>query len=84
MLWLAALDSRSQPLAPVLNGNVVYVAAGQNVYALNATDGAEIWHYPLGDKATTAPIVVDGNLYIGGNDGYLYAVAGYEPAPASS
>lgn len=35
-----------------------------------------LWQYPTGDEVTSSPAVgADGTVYVGSNDGYLYAIA---------
>lgn len=83
-LWLAPLGSTVKPMSPVLAQQVVYAAAGQTLYAFELDNGDERWRYPLGDVATTSPVVVDGLVLIGARDGYLYAIAGDGSPPAAS
>lgn len=63
-------------LSPVLVGDTVIIAAGPTLFALERTSGEELWRYPIGDQATTEPVVVDGMIYIGAEDGSLYAITG--------
>ncbi len=79
-LWKKNLGFRSTcaPLNPlgvvssaaVVNG-VVYVGGGDdNLYALNASNGALIWKTPIGDPTTNtfvwdSPLVLNNTVYIG-------------------
>lgn len=49
-----------------------YVYQG-GVLALNASNGALLWNYPI-DSSVGAPIVVDGAVYAVSGDGVLYAL----------
>lgn len=74
--------------SPAVVGNVVYVGSGYNVgqsvysnppgignvYALDATTGAKIWNYSIGDCVDSSPAVVNGVLYVGSWDNHLYAL----------
>ncbi|MFP4104547.1 MAG: PQQ-binding-like beta-propeller repeat protein [Phycisphaerae bacterium] len=58
---------------PVICHDKVVVGAGDgNLYVLSLKDGKKIWSYEIGDSASS-PAVVDGNIYVGAMDGYLYA-----------
>lgn len=64
-------------VTPALVNNTLYVVANNLLYALDATTGKEVWpdkYYRLPARASSSPIVVDGMLYIGCEDGYLYAL----------
>jgi len=53
----------------------VYVGSGGgSVYALDAEDGAVGWRYAGPSAITTSPIVHDGVVYAGRNDGVLLAL----------
>jgi outer membrane protein assembly factor BamB len=65
--------------APAVAGGRVFVttggAGGADLHAVDAETGNEIWTTEgLGDVHLTAPIVVDGIVYVGSDDGYLHAV----------
>jgi glucose dehydrogenase len=71
----------------VVNG-VVYIGSGNNnVYALNASTGAKLWNYTSPGPSQSvietgfnsgafesSPAVVNGVVYIGSDDGNLYAL----------
>ncbi len=59
----------------VVNG-VVYVGNGYNgnIYALNATNGAELWSCNTGGAVNSSPAVVSGTVYIGSEDAKIYAL----------
>ena len=56
------------------------------MYALDATNGDEIWTFKTGDVVTTHPALAYGNLYIGSDDDTLYAFGPEpeEPSPIST
>lgn len=57
----------------VANG-VVYVGSDDgNVYALNATTGAELWSFDTGGTVSS-PAVADGTVYVGSGNGEVYAL----------
>ncbi|MEV5543538.1 PQQ-binding-like beta-propeller repeat protein [Saccharopolyspora shandongensis] len=48
----------------------------ENLHAVNANTGKELWKSPIcGSAEWSSPVVADGVVYFGGNDNYLYAVA---------
>jgi outer membrane protein assembly factor BamB len=60
--------------APSLVGPVVYFASGRSVYALNASDGTELWRVSLNERVSTR-VVSNGNaLYVGGESGSTYII----------
>lgn len=63
--------------SPAVANGVVYVVSGKgNDYPVNALDaktGALLWKYALTGRQPSDPIVVNGMVYFGGADGYLYA-----------
>jgi outer membrane protein assembly factor BamB len=61
------------------DGEVAYLANGQQVYAVNLTNCSEKWHFPQeGNNKVTfyaAPALTDdGQLIVGGYDGVLYSL----------
>ena len=60
--------------SPAVVGGVVYVGGGNNVYALNAANGAKLWSYTTGNMVWSSPAVVNDVVYIGSNDDHVYAL----------
>jgi outer membrane protein assembly factor BamB len=76
--------------SPAVANGVVYVGSFDgNLYALDAATGQERWRLRIVEDATPgedsrdsesrewifpSPAVVDGVVYIGSGDGYLYAI----------
>ncbi len=61
--------------SPVISGGVVYFGSGDNnVYALDAKNGAVKWTYKTGDVVHASPAVANGTVYIGSWDRNLYAL----------
>ena len=44
------------------------------LYAEDAESGGLLWHYETGDWVISSPAVVDGVVYVGSVDNYLYAL----------
>jgi len=52
----------------------VYVGSyDQNVYALNASTGSLLWKYTTNSDVPSSPAVANGMVYVGSDDGNLYA-----------
>jgi serine/threonine-protein kinase len=53
---------------------VVYIGSeDHNVYALNASTGAKLWSYTVGEYVDSSPAVANGVVYVGSWDKNLYA-----------
>jgi outer membrane protein assembly factor BamB len=83
-LWNYNIGYSSGASPVVVGGVVYYVPEEDNLFALNATSGAEIWNYsaPMGNRSQgnlynvnvdSSPAVVDGIVYLGSDEGNLYA-----------
>ncbi len=73
-LWSFPTGSSVGSSPAVANG-VVYVGSGDhNVYALNATTGAELWSYTTGGPVSSSPAVANGVVYVGSYDHNVYAL----------
>jgi|DewCreStandDraft_5_1066085.scaffolds.fasta_scaffold01244_30 outer membrane protein assembly factor BamB len=73
--WSRYLAGEIFYASPAVVGNVVYVA-GSELYALAKDTGDALWNVPLGAAGSrSSPCVAsDGTIYVGTDDGYLYAV----------
>jgi len=53
---------------------VVYVGGDNgNIYALNASTGAKLWHYTTGGAVISSSAVANGMVYVGSTEGKVYA-----------
>jgi len=85
MLWNYCVNVQFIPLDPegiysspaVVNG-FVYIGSNNglagNLYALNATDGSQLWVYPTEGWIESPPTVGNNIVYIPSSDGDLYAL----------
>jgi outer membrane protein assembly factor BamB len=69
-LWRFPVGNDVFSSATVVNG-VVYVGGNDNIYALNAYNGAKIWNYTTSDRVSSSPAVSGGVLFIGADDNVL-------------
>ena len=62
--------------SPTIAGNVAYVGGlDHRLYAIDATTGSLLWSYDgAGAGFDTNPLVVNGMIYAGNRDGYMYAI----------
>lgn len=56
--------------------SVIYVGSSdKKLYAINTSDGSKKWSYTTNGGLRSSPAIdSSGNIYIGGGDGYLYAI----------
>jgi glucose dehydrogenase len=94
-LWNTTIGSIMESSPAVADG-VVFVGSddtnayplnaidGHNVYALNAATGAFIWNYTTGGAVYSSPAVANGVVYVGSNDGKVYAFGSPQKTTPSS
>lgn len=67
------------PASPVIDGNLIYfVDAGANLFAFNLADGKKLWEQNLGTIQKASPILADGKIYVGTENGVFYIL---KPTP---
>jgi hypothetical protein len=57
----------------VANGVVYFGSLNYKMYALDAKTGTLLWSYATDYWIVTSPAVADGMVYVGSNDGHVYA-----------
>ena len=62
----AAYDARA---------NVVYVGGPDAFFALDADSGAAKWNHTVGKLVGSSPVLAEDRVFVGAEDGYLYAFA---------
>lgn len=60
--------------SPVVTKDAVYVASGPLVFAVNSATGKERWRFAAKEPIDASPAVANGHLFIGSQDGYIYAL----------
>lgn len=85
--WTRRVGSGFRSSPAVWNGTVYVGSSDRRVYALDATTGAGAWNTTLGEVKWdpgearpdsgifSSPTVADGTVYVGSNDGRVYALA---------
>ncbi|MEO6724664.1 MAG: PQQ-binding-like beta-propeller repeat protein [Blastocatellia bacterium] len=67
------------PASPIIDGNLIYfVDAGANLFAFNLADGKKLWEQNLGTIQKASPILADGKIYVGTENGTFYIL---KPTP---
>ena len=80
--WRTRTDSNALP-SPAVAGDVVVLGdAMGNILGFDLATGRELWRVVTGDAIHSSPLVRDGRVFIGSDDGKLYALAGDLAAPA--
>jgi outer membrane protein assembly factor BamB len=75
VLWHVAASSSGDVSTPVVAGRRVYATSADEVGAYKVSTGARIWAFRLGRSETpAAPAFANGVLYVGSNDGMVYAL----------
>jgi outer membrane protein assembly factor BamB len=59
--------------SPSVAGGVVFMGGYNKFFALNASTGALVWSYATGGAVESSPAVADGVVYVGSEDGNVYA-----------
>jgi outer membrane protein assembly factor BamB len=63
--------------SPAFSGNTVFFGGGEFVYALNpnadTTGGTLKWQFSINGDVNSSPAVFDGKVFVGADNGYLYA-----------
>jgi outer membrane protein assembly factor BamB len=95
LLWNHTIGS-IQYSSPAVADGIVFVgsdensimtharAGGHTVYALDCITGATIWTYTTGGEVYSSPAVAYGVVYVGSNDGKLYAIGSSPQIPSST
>lgn len=74
-LWLFATGS-SDIGSPVVVGSEVVFVSGRTIIGLDRAAGTPRWQYPAGASITTEPVILDGHLFVGDENGYFSAIVG--------
>jgi outer membrane protein assembly factor BamB len=59
----------------VFEGKVYFGSVDGEVYSLDARTGNLRWRFKTGGPVTSSPTVVNGVIYIGSADHYVYALS---------
>ena len=74
-IWKYGTDRfPARGFAPVIDNGAYFFAPDDHTYALDTTTGVPIWTYQLDSMASTAPVVMDGLVYVASENGGFYAL----------
>ena len=73
-IWNYTIGSYVWSSPAVVDGKVYVGSIDDNVYYLNASNGAQIWNYTTGNDLFSSPAVVDGKVYVGSYDDNVYCL----------
>jgi outer membrane protein assembly factor BamB len=80
-LWAA--DTGAEILAePLVDGDKVYSANGLGVVSAYTRAGKQVWTFTAGDAVYSSPVMAEGKVIFGCNDGWLYALDAATGKPA--
>jgi len=69
-----AFETGDAVRSPTVMDETVFVGSGDNLYAVDARTGDGEWAFQTGNTVHSSPTVVDGTVFVGGDDTNLYAV----------
>jgi outer membrane protein assembly factor BamB len=70
------------PASPVIDGNMLYfVDAGANLFAFDTATGKRLWEQNLGTIQKASPVLADGKLYVGTENGAFFII---KPGPTGA
>ncbi|HUG90120.1 MAG TPA: PQQ-binding-like beta-propeller repeat protein [Planctomycetaceae bacterium] len=73
-LWAAQIGPQDTPAyAPVANDQLVLVAAGVRLYALDKWTGDPVWNVVIPGHPSASPAIDEDEVYVGCLDGSVYA-----------
>jgi outer membrane protein assembly factor BamB len=81
-VWESSINSARQFSSPIVSNGYVYACndlqgtVGGEVYALNETNGEQIWSFKANVSSST-PAVANGIIYVGSDNGDVYAIDAY-------
>ncbi len=61
--------------SPAVADGMIFIGADYSLFALNETNGNQIWAYPIGDRIRwSSPAVDNGMVYVGAENNRVYCV----------
>jgi outer membrane protein assembly factor BamB len=73
LIWQHTTDASPQSLLPA--GDTLFLGSqAEAVSALRASDGVQLWRYPIAGSVLNQPLLVSKVLYVGSNNGIVFAL----------
>lgn len=77
LIWKSVVNTFHSS-TPVVSNDMLYAAGRDGIYALDLRSGIQKWRFPLplvsNFEILPSPMVVNGTLYMGAWDGFVYAL----------
>lgn len=67
-------EEAADPRSPAVVNGTVYVGSSENLHAIDAKSGDQLWAFTVNWRLSSDPAVADGTVYISDWDGHLYAL----------
>ena len=76
LLWMHASDAPPTiPVWTVIQQGIIYITSDSGaVFALQSSDGKELWRYTIGGSVFSSPVLDGSTLYVGADNGVIYAL----------
>ena len=74
--WRTRTESNALPSPAVAGEVVVSGDAAGNILGLDLASGRELWRVATGEAVHSSPLLREGKVFIGSDDGKLYALSG--------
>ena len=84
VLWGIKLTSTFSAVSnttPVIDDTILYTTGGSKVLKVDLTTKEFIWTYQTGGTIRSSPALANGVIYVGSNDGKLYAINAQDGKP---
>ena len=75
VLWGLAIAYNSSNTTPVVDGNSIYTTGDKNVLKIDLTQKKIMWASPTGGTVESSPALANNVIYVGSDDGRLYAIS---------
>ncbi|MFB3889883.1 MAG: PQQ-binding-like beta-propeller repeat protein, partial [Candidatus Bathyarchaeia archaeon] len=72
--WKYKTNAQVVSSPAVVQGKVYIGSYDQNMYCLDAANGAKLWNFTTGYPIMSSPAVVGGKVFTGADDGFIYCL----------
>jgi eukaryotic-like serine/threonine-protein kinase len=67
-------QDRAHRATPAIAGGIIYYGWQSVLYAADTKTQQHLWQFQTGAEIESSPVILDGVVYFGSDDGYLYAL----------
>jgi len=75
VLWGTGIAFNASNTTPVLDGNIIYTTGDKNVLKVDLATRKIVWSSPTGAQIESSPALANDILYVGSDDGRVYAIS---------